>query len=835
MPGPRSRVDFAAIAAAALSRAESLVAQWLPAGKREGHEWKCGSLSGEAGDSCSINLDTGAWADFATDERGGDLISLYAAINNLSNGAAARELAEQLGMTIIEDGPRAGGAHEGSSGGAGASARSPGVKIPSLLASGDQSAPSSPNDDDRWTDAGSWPPDGPEPPRAHTFRGVPPKRWAYTDAAGKLLGYVCRFVTSDGGKEIIPLVWSKHPKRGTAWKWRAFSEPRPLYGLARLAAHPDLPVLLVEGEKCADAAQDALGGDWVVVTWPGGSKAVDKADWSPLAGRHVVAWPDCDAKLTKDRTLKPEAKQPGVAAMERVVDLVHELVASIGIVVIPAPGEKPDGWDVADLIAEEGAGAIWAWLAPDRRRAPAPREPARASPPNPNGAPQGEGEGPPPSPPDDPGPPPDHGGRWQDRMLWNGRKLAKHAANVALILQNDHRWRGVIAYDDFAQRTMKRAAPPYAFSKAGEWTDDDDTRTSVWLAQQYSLETSSQVVGEAVQMVARESAFHPVRDWLRSLTWDRQDRLTHWLIDCAGVEDTPYVRLVSKYFLVGMVRRVMEPGCKFDYCLVLEGQEGLRKSSLAAVLGGHWASDSPLDLTHKDSMAALQGKWVHEFSEMESVTRAEAHLQKSFLSRTFDEFRPVYARRHIRCPRQCVFIGTTNESEYIKEGQGARRFWPIEIPGEINIDGLRANLEQLLAEAVALYDAGERSHPSPDEQRDLFTPQQHRRVQQESLVDALHDWVLDPLPDEANRRVGNGGMFSLVDAAYSCLKINYAQLTRDLQTRVGKALTALGCTKVEKRNGMTRYWYKPPAKKGGEVSVGARTGHPMEADDAPPF
>lgn len=813
MPGPRARIDFAAIAAAALARAEDLVAKWLPAGKRVGHEWQCGSLTGEAGESCSVNLTSGAWADFATEEKGRDLISLYAAVYGLKAGKAARELAKELGLQTA-----------------------PPTAHPPVGAD---------NDDEKWIDAGAWPPDGVAPPKAHTYRGVPQRRWTYVDAQGAVLGHVCRFVTSDGGKEILPLVWSRHPKRGAAWKWRAFTEPRPLYGLDRLAANPLATVLVVEGEKCAEMAQEVLGSAYTVTTWPAGSKATAKARWEVLAGRRVILWPDCDAKRKRDGGgVLPEWKQPGLAAMEAIAQRLVPLGCDVSIVQVPAPGDRPDGWDVADLIEQTGEEALQAvsqWLQSDRLRRPRPQlhvVPGGTTtddvgmPQNRNGAARpGGGEG-----GDGGGEPPGH--RWQDDFIWTNRELAKHAANVALILQHDQRWKGVIAYDEFAQRTVKRAPPPYDHSRAGEWTDDDDTRASVWLAQRYRLQVSSQTVGEAISMVAREAMFHPVREWLYSLRWDGQERLPMWLVDCAGVEASPYIALVSKYFLIGMVRRVMQPGCKFDYCLVLEGQEGLRKSSLAAALGGHWASDSPLDLTHKDSMAGLQGKWVHEFSEMEAVTRAEAHLQKSFLSRQVDEFRPVYGRRHIRCPRQCVFIGTTNEDEYIKEGQGARRFWPVAVPGEIDIDGLRANLEQLLAEAVHRYDAGERCYPTPDEQRELFSPEQRKRVVQESLIDALHDWVLHPLADEYARRLNNGGAFSLADAAYYALKITYAQLTRDLQTRVGKALTALGCTKVEKRNGMTRYWYKPPknaAKSPIPRDSGQPAQPPQEAGDAPPF
>lgn len=140
------------------------------------------------------------------------------------------------------------------------------------------------------------------PPKAHLKRGAPERTWCYPDAAGKPLGYVYRFRTSTGGKEILPLVFARNAITGAEeWRWMAFSEPRPLYGLDRLAAKPDATVLLVEGEGCADAGDAALP-EFAVMTWPGGGKAVKKADWRPLAGRKVIAWPDADAKrapLTK--------------------------------------------------------------------------------------------------------------------------------------------------------------------------------------------------------------------------------------------------------------------------------------------------------------------------------------------------------------------------------------------------------------------------------------------------------------------------------------------------------------------------------------------------------
>ncbi len=141
-----------------------------------------------------------------------------------------------------------------------------------------------------------------EPPKAHIKRGLPERTWCYRDASDKPLGYVYRFKTSTGGKEILPLVFARNETTGAEeWRWMAFPEPRPLYGLDRLAAKPDATVLLVEGEGCADAG-DAVLPEYAVVSWPGGCKAVKKVDWSPLAGRKVIAWPDADAKrvpLTK--------------------------------------------------------------------------------------------------------------------------------------------------------------------------------------------------------------------------------------------------------------------------------------------------------------------------------------------------------------------------------------------------------------------------------------------------------------------------------------------------------------------------------------------------------
>lgn len=229
-----------------------------------------------------------------------------------------------------------------------------------------------------WTPILPAPIDAPVPPRAHLMRGRPDNVWCYRDATGAVLGYVYRFTRSGGGKEVLPLVWARNDDTGALdWHFMAFPEPnRPLYGLDRLAANPDATVLIVEGEKCADAGAEELP-DLVTVSWPGGGKADGKVDWSPLAGRKIITWADADAKrekLTREQEaagmnqdaqpLLPEDEQPGVETMARIRGRLREIgCTKIWDVRLPPPGSKPDGWDIADAVLDGMRGAqLAAWI-----------------------------------------------------------------------------------------------------------------------------------------------------------------------------------------------------------------------------------------------------------------------------------------------------------------------------------------------------------------------------------------------------------------------------------------------------------------------------------------
>jgi hypothetical protein len=202
-------------------------------------------------------------------------------------------------------------------------------------------------------------------PKANPDRGLPSKVWDYRDADGRLMGYVYRFDIPGGRKEVLPLVTAVNSDTGAQeWRWMGFPEPRPMYGLDRLAARPDATVLLVEGEKCADVGHAELP-DLVVVSWPGGGKADSKVDWSPLAGRKVVTWADADAKrvpLTPEekaagveqssRPLLADEDQPGIQTMARIREKLRSIDCKVWDVRLPPAGSKPDGWDIADAVME---------------------------------------------------------------------------------------------------------------------------------------------------------------------------------------------------------------------------------------------------------------------------------------------------------------------------------------------------------------------------------------------------------------------------------------------------------------------------------------------------
>lgn len=295
-----SRLDFAAVNSAALSSLESLCMEWFPAGKKDGHEFRIGSINGEPGSSMSINLTTGRWADFAGDLKGSDPISLLAAIRGCKQGEAAKELSERLSLGNL-------------------TAVAPKAEY--------ESKPSAASE---WEPLPHAPNGCHEPDLNHYKHGQPVATWTYHTADGHRIGLICRFNLADGSKEVLPITWCRHQSGKEGWRWKSFAKPRPLYNLPEVVASTGW-VLIVEGEKTADAAKRLLP-NLAVTTWSGGSKAVSIADWSVLEGRKVIIWPDAD--------------EPGIKAAQAIKRFIPTAR------VVTPPADKPEGWDLADAEAD---------------------------------------------------------------------------------------------------------------------------------------------------------------------------------------------------------------------------------------------------------------------------------------------------------------------------------------------------------------------------------------------------------------------------------------------------------------------------------------------------
>jgi predicted P-loop ATPase len=327
-----------------------------------------------------------------------------------------------------------------------------------------------------------------------------------------------------------------------------------------------------------------------------------------------------------------------------------------------------------------------------------------------------------------------------------GGKLGKplpNLKNTLLALRHDPMFAGALAFDlmECSAILMKPVAPdpPKISFKASAVTDIDIGHIQERLR---FPRLSKDVTAQAIDIVAHEHAFHPIRSFLESLVWDGKPRVATWLSAYLGVARSEYADGVGKMFLISMVARVMSPGCKADSMLILEGPQGALKSSTCAVLAGEWFSDSLPDLeTGKDCSQHLAGKWLCEFSEMHVATRADAARFKAFASRTTERYRRPYDRKEVHEPRQVVFVGTTNlDSDYLKDETGNRRFWPVRV-GRIAIDALRTDRDQLLAEALVLFRAGVRWWPDKDFEQEVIVPEQEDRYEGDVWEEAVASYV----------------------------------------------------------------------------------------------
>jgi predicted P-loop ATPase len=389
----------------------------------------------------------------------------------------------------------------------------------------------------------------------------------------------------------------------------------------------------------------------------------------------------------------------------------------------------------------------------------------------------------------------------KDCILSDGRnaKPLPNVANALRALRHDPAVQDALAYDEMACAPMLQHEIGHPLNGNLAWSrpliDEDITVLQEWMQAAGLKRIGHDVVRCAVELRARENSHHPVRDYLESLAWDGTPRLSVWLTTKLGCELTPYTQVVGKMFLISMVARILEPGCKADYMLVLEGPQGALKSSACEVLARGYFSDHLPDISTKDAQQHLRGKWLIEIAEMHTFNKAETSALKSFISSRVERFRPSYGRLEVQEPRQVVFIGTTNKETYLRDETGGRRFWPVKC-GTINIEGLIEDRDQLFAEAFEAYRRGEPWWPDKTFEREHIEPEQAARYEGDAWEEPIRSYLAGLTKT------------TITAVAKNALEFKMDRIGTADQRRIASILTTLGWTQG-KRDMHGRWWVKP--------------------------
>lgn len=343
------------------------------------------------------------------------------------------------------------------------------------------------------------------------------------------------------------------------------------------------------------------------------------------------------------------------------------------------------------------------------------------------------------------GPTASTGAAWESGLLRDRYGVVKsQSANVELILANDAAWQRVVRFNEFSNAIVFTATPPLGFlthAMGDEWSDEDDVACVNWLQRQWGVSVGETSIRGVVALVAKGHSFDPMKDSLRSLAWDGVSRLDTWLSRYLGAADTEYVRLVGKWWLISAVARALRPGCAVHHTLILEGAQGVGKSTVVQILAGEdYFLEDLGEVGSVECAKQLQGVWIIELSELDAMRKAEQTTVKRFITQRTDRFRPSYGRRVQLFHRRCVFIGTTNREDYLKDATGGRRFWPVRC-GQIDLTAITRDRDQLWAEAVVMFESGAQWWPQSDAERALCGVEQNARYDEDVWTHKVSEFI----------------------------------------------------------------------------------------------
>lgn len=326
--------------------------------------------------------------------------------------------------------------------------------------------------------------------------------------------------------------------------------------------------------------------------------------------------------------------------------------------------------------------------------------------------------------------------------------------NALIVLENDPNLKGKIAFNEFTHRPYILEDLPWENAKAGNsWSDDDESALFHYLESVYGIDSPGKV-RDALGVIMKKHRHHPVREFLDSLEWDGIDRLDTLLIDYLGAEDSVYVRAVTRKTFTAAVKRIYQPGCKFDYMLTLIGPQGVGKSYILNKLGGEWFSDSLTNVQGKEAYEQLQGVWLIEMGELTATRKADNEAIKHFLTKRIDSFRVAYGRHTSDFPRQCIFVGTTNDKTFLKDRTGNRRFWPVEVMQQEPTLSIwkhlnKEEIRQIWAEAKHYYLDDEKLYLTGELEDEAKIRQEEHREEM-PMAGLVQEYLEKPLPLDWN-------------------------------------------------------------------------------------
>ena len=390
-------------------------------------------------------------------------------------------------------------------------------------------------------------------------------------------------------------------------------------------------------------------------------------------------------------------------------------------------------------------------------------------------------------------------------LLTKTGEIKAELANALIALRSSPEFE--IAFNDFKNEIIAHKVPwehAGSTSRDRHWTDRDALLTTDWL-QHHGVHVGVDVAARAIETVAGDNRFHPVLDYLNSLKWDRTKRIDNWLELYLGARASAdyhddalpsmkYVRAVGARWLISVIARVFQPGCKADCCPILEGPQGLGKSTALKILGEPFYTDDVSDFGTKDAVMQSRGVWIVEIAELKALGRAEISHIKAFMSRSVDRYRPPYGRYVVESPRECVFIGTSNQSEYLRDETGGRRFWPVwceGYKGRVKFKELQRDHDQLWAEAVVRYGSGENWWLDTAELLLAAEEQQMGRYEGDPWDEFIADHLEKKNETSIQEILGVGCINLKPDAQKHEHRSRIVNLTSDFQIAGGEAIPPL--------------------------------------------